>query len=347
MPAALGFFDERNGVLATQGGTLLRTGDGGGSWHPDGRLHVDAIDVLSASVAYATTGRELLRTDDAGGSWHVVAPVTGALSFADALHGWVGTSATDDGGATWQPLNLPCPEPAGIGSIALSRVTATLGFAACGTVPGAGQQLKQLYVTEDGGATWELRAACKQLPSGGYLDTISFADDRNGLMTTGRGGLLATGDGGRTWKTLLFTDDATSIAAAQRLGAQELVVALLDGALLRSTDAGATWQLVSPRPPRRRLSRASRASATESVRETATGRTLTRRSSRRTTAAAAGTSAGTSPPATSTPTSSCASRGASCTASRSSGTGSAAACSARRTTAARGGTSRRRAARPT
>jgi photosystem II stability/assembly factor-like uncharacterized protein len=155
-PVAFGFFDVRHGVISTGDGLLLATADGGRSWRRVGRLWLRGIDVASSYSAYATRGHSLLRTDDRGVAWNLVARVSGTLSFADPQHGWIVDGsralATDDGAATLNRLRTPCA--LGIDqTLALSRVTATLGFAACGGEPGAGEQLKRLFVTYDAGRT--------------------------------------------------------------------------------------------------------------------------------------------------------------------------------------------------
>jgi photosystem II stability/assembly factor-like uncharacterized protein len=248
-PVALAFFDRRRGVMATAGGALLATTNGGESWRVRSRLAATNIVTVSSAVGFATTKRALLRTNDGGRHWRVIAHVAGIPSFADPLHGWIygrQTLATEDGGRTWRRLLLLCGRDLDPRQRAVSRVSATVGFAACASQPSAGQQLKRLYVTRDGGRTWKLRANDHQVPSSGYLASIAFADDRKGLMTTNRGGLLATGDGGRSWRMLLLTDDVTDVVAVQRLGRGALVVSLLNGAILRSSDAGKHWTGVYP-----------------------------------------------------------------------------------------------------
>lgn len=89
VPVALAFFTARDALLAGTDGTLLASDTGGRSWRRAGRLALEQIDVVTATLAYATTKRALLRTDDAGRHWQLAAHVAGAVSFADRLHGWI------------------------------------------------------------------------------------------------------------------------------------------------------------------------------------------------------------------------------------------------------------------
>jgi photosystem II stability/assembly factor-like uncharacterized protein len=133
-PVALALFDGRRGVMATAGGALLETTNGGGSWRVRGRLAATHFAVVSSSVGFASTRRALFRTNDGGRHWRVIARVAGFPSFADPLHGWIygrQTLATEDGGRTWRRLRLPCRRGLDPGQLAVSRVSATVGFAAC------------------------------------------------------------------------------------------------------------------------------------------------------------------------------------------------------------------------
>src|SRR5207302_2329478 len=145
-PVAFGFFTADRGLVATSDGHLLATTDGGHSWRFRGRPGLTDFDVVSAQTAYAEHGAWLVRTDDGGASWHRIHLLRGAISFADRVHGWIdnGTTvfATSDGGRTFARLRTPCPDAQGYRSE--SRVTADLGFLACGYPPAAGSQLKQL-----------------------------------------------------------------------------------------------------------------------------------------------------------------------------------------------------------
>ena len=262
---AFGFFNPRRAVMATLGGDLMISDDGGRSWDFERHLPLIDIDVVSTHTAFATTNSSLWRTDDAGLLWRAIAKVSGTLSFADPLHGWITEThlraakneeeetrptyvvwATDDGGHTLHKLSVPCENGHGaFQDASLSRVSATLGFDGCGTQPSAGEQVKPLYVTRNGGRNWE-RVSSARLPIVGYMTSISFSDAEHGLLTTARGGLSATNDGGRSWRLLLMAEERRQVSSVQRVGAHGLVVLLFNGSLRRSDDGGNTWSTIYP-----------------------------------------------------------------------------------------------------
>ena len=242
-PVAFGFFSAERGIVSTTDGQLLLTTDGGRSWGPDGLPGLTDIDVVSARTAYAEHGAWLFRTDDGGASWQRVHWLRGTIAFADREHGWIDNGATlfatDDGGRTFARLRTPCPDPE-TGYRAESRLTAELGFLACGFEPGAGSQLKQLYVTRDAGRTWRLRAGEKQLPDIGYLESIAFRSARDGVLTAQRGGVAVTHDGGRTWHWILTSDFGASAQAAPDGWL------VLSGGLFRMDESGTRRALLYP-----------------------------------------------------------------------------------------------------
>ena len=128
------FLDERNGFVAAATSAniaearalILRTRDGGRSWHPvyTGTRTAENIWKMawpSARVGYATvqsydpaptnTQRLVVKTTDGGATWREMPLATGpglqefGIGFADERTGWVGTRAggfaTLDGGASW------------------------------------------------------------------------------------------------------------------------------------------------------------------------------------------------------------------------------------------------------
>jgi hypothetical protein len=193
----------------------------------------------SAGSAANPVSIQLAATTNSGATWNSYAlpavirevgdSYTGIVSlhFVDATHGWLMVRlasssnfslgrlfATSDGGATW--TQLPPPP---IGN-SIRFVTAQEGWLAGG--PGG----DELYVTRDGGNTWQ--AAAVQPPSGaraGFTPQYALP-----VFTTGTDGTLAvnflgtqasafgiynTHDGGQSWA---LTESQTT-AAGQRIHA--------------------------------------------------------------------------------------------------------------------------------
>jgi photosystem II stability/assembly factor-like uncharacterized protein len=132
----------------------------------------------------------------------------------DGLHGWIlawgietRTGATlvrtSDGGATWQVLPAPCTPSLGTSAVIGASSPSDL-WVVCGGVPGAGQQLKQLGRSVDGGAHW----TTSDLSSSGYVADLAVTSASHGWLAFGRGPLSVTVDGGRTWRTSIENNEA-------------------------------------------------------------------------------------------------------------------------------------------
>lgn len=266
-PVAFGFFGAHRVVMATLGGSLLASDDGGRSWRYERHLPLVHIDVVSMETAFGTTSSSLWRTDDAGLSWHAVVGVSGTPTFANAADGWITEArkhpppktkeeaeeelrpvhvvwSTTNGGRTLRRISVPCENGGGAFMFAsLSRVTARFGYDGCGHEPSAGEEEKALYATHDGGHSWALVRSAR-LTKFGYMTALSFTSATRGLLITSRGGLLSTGDGGRRWQLLLLTDDANDVSEVQPVGAHGLAALLFTGTLLFSDEDGCGWRRI-------------------------------------------------------------------------------------------------------
>jgi photosystem II stability/assembly factor-like uncharacterized protein len=87
-------------------------------------------------------------------------------------------------------------------------------------------------------------AALAQDSSGAKFLAFAFADDRHGWVA-GSGGIDVTQDGGRSWKPQFRGRRVDELVIVRRRS----LFALADGAVLHTTDDGATWQIAAqPRP---------------------------------------------------------------------------------------------------
>lgn len=264
-------------------GALIATSDGGRRWHGLGALPPSCVPFefldpaygwCNAAAVVAGQSVNLYRTVDGGLHWQQV-PVTRrptAWAAASAAQGWEPTInftsptvgwaelncnasfnneiyKTTDSGASWsaQPLTSMPPSLATAEIIASPPVVA--GHLGAGSLS-VNTGITVMYRSRNAGASWQAI-----VPPGGlqpwHADVIDplhwrLADDRH---------ILATDDGGETWQTITPHWPIRPANPDNNLPdihfvtpdigwAQFYDPATNTTALLRTTDAGATWTKV-------------------------------------------------------------------------------------------------------
>ncbi len=287
---------------------LFRTADGGKSWEQAAPVHVAAknpvglyglLSFVDAQRGWLLTeswpegdphpdptASGLYRTTDGGLHWALLLSDPGSiaagcyfsqgLAFATPSIGWIelicpqapmGTfriMATLDGGATWEL------------DVANSGLCAPCASSSLPTVIDAQHWMlptsDAIYVTEDGGKTWDLRdlpgsdLRPPPLQKGGRLASVSFIDPNIGwafvwldaqTVPANTSRLYRTTDGGRTW-TLIHGNltaqppDAASVVfvdASTGFAIHRISNSWVQ--LLKTVDGGQSWteihyQLPSP-----------------------------------------------------------------------------------------------------
>lgn len=247
----------RNVVWAAgDSGTVLLTVNAGESWNSVGggtigKARIFAIDALSDQkawvAAWADNTAYLLRTTNGGANWTVVYTQPngwlGAIKMSDNLNGFAGGDPVDgkwtvlktsDGGATWARIpNEPLQEgtESGINNCMAVVGTQHIWF---GNGGNGGSGLK-IYSSEDGGATWN------SYPVKTYVESISFSDENNGIITNRSGDHSLTSDGGKTWTQPNWFGPGQSRAGGScfAIGNERYIAA--GGFVYKSKDKGATW----------------------------------------------------------------------------------------------------------
>jgi photosystem II stability/assembly factor-like uncharacterized protein len=161
---------------------------------------------------------------------------------------------TTDGGATWHALPDFPMAPWGEGVFAwLRAVDAQTLWLAAGNAGAGAFGGKAVYVSTDGGQSWELRARVDidgsnpmgEITPQGHLGSFTAVSAERAFWGLNRGPLLGTFDGGRTWREVL----PYPLAAPGDGAAGPIVFAdeqhgwvVTQDAIYRTTDGGETWQ---------------------------------------------------------------------------------------------------------
>jgi BNR/Asp-box repeat len=112
---------------------------------------------------------------------------------------WAAITRND--GASWQKSQLPCT----FGIAGLRSPDGTTVWLLCGGSGGAGSGPKAVYVSFDGGTTWEERAdnvsnpPVGSIPGSGYATSLAVTEGGVALISSARAGIIRSADGGHSW----------------------------------------------------------------------------------------------------------------------------------------------------
>jgi photosystem II stability/assembly factor-like uncharacterized protein len=210
-----------------------------------------------------------VHTVDGGRTWRpvkkgLVEPAfpTRDTGFAFRLRvpGEIGAlTRTQNAGATWKRIGGPCDRSTqAYGSFD----TAAHGRLLCVGILGAGNALKGVYETKDGGRSWGFLAGSDArdkhrsggLSAAGYPGDLEFYGNW-GLITQHRGLSYVSSDGGWSWRALRVTSPETAEGDDSSLVSPSVGFLLRsrgpqERELLRTDDGGRSWRVVR-RWPRR------------------------------------------------------------------------------------------------
>ncbi|MCE2390210.1 MAG: hypothetical protein J4G09_01865 [Proteobacteria bacterium] len=238
------FGDARRGWIVGEGGLALRTEDGGLSWYRQKtptEYNLLAVEAVDAERAWAVGDRGVIvRTRDGGRTWLDESldrdAILNDVAFTDDQRGWIvgefGTVLrTRDGGSSWEEdVEIKgAPEDVYLfGAVFEGELGFATGLA--GT----------LLRSQDGGRAWQA------LTSGTlhHLFSVALAGgeslavgDQASILRMDSGGSpapVATPNSLSGWLRAVAFRGATGFAVGSK------------GQVLRSRDAGASWQDVSP-----------------------------------------------------------------------------------------------------
>jgi photosystem II stability/assembly factor-like uncharacterized protein len=221
-------------VGGTNPGVLLKTTDGGENWI----LQEDALSAFKTpkNLSLAVSGISALDADTVLLSINYISTGVAPFGYSYDTKVW----RTDDGGASWS-MKLNATVPPMINEV--YAVDDQVAWAAGGS--DWGTPYPAVFVTSNGGSTWEYR----------YLDFFSnpqykmrdvwAADALNGWALYGQvatlaGGVKRTWDGGMTWATQP-SEAGVLPNALSAVDINTLWVVGTSGKIYKTIDGGATW----------------------------------------------------------------------------------------------------------
>lgn len=235
----------RTGWAVGKSGTVLKSSDAGATWTQKTSgtaFNLNGVWGTSGAVWAVGDVGTLITSTDLGETWSTVSGLGAsayslkAITFADAMHGWIVGSLgfglrTIDGGATWSRMTISTSDP--LNAVSFS-----------GTLDGwIVTNTGLIFGTHDGGVSWYAAGAVAGgTPLNGVArQSLTLALAVGNLSVVARHaadadssdwGLVPFGDGTRTFSGVAFPTSTLAFAAGTRLGS---------GMIMRSDDGGQTW----------------------------------------------------------------------------------------------------------
>lgn len=256
-PSAISFISPDRGVIAGEGGRVLRTDDGGITWsitHGLGYLGPIAdMYFISSQVGFALSYSEtLLLTTNGGRRWDESIPAPGyslrEMHFFNDREGFaVGLDAryisrvfyTSDRGRTWVPRGvLPIVQdifrnvqPQGILAISSDTVFVPVSYG-------------DVYRSVNGGETWDSLLVSIELTSQWYsgLKMIHFPPSH--IIHVSADGISSSTDMGNSWT--YYRSAQGRFLTQPHFFSKTEGAALLSGSPSFTTDGGKSWSIGSP-----------------------------------------------------------------------------------------------------
>ena len=254
------FINQDTGWAAGEGGTIIKTTDGGINWEvQNSNVESFIVDIffLNENLGWALTIRQLvpfgttiLHTTNGGDDWIAEdfpqqSVIMNTIFFFDSLNGLIGgknISKTTDGGQTWEVTNIDSSFVSGLPVYNFSFFSRDFGYACGGFIDLAGV----IWKTTNGGSNWTAEGVSPdQVFCMSVIDSthaLCLSGDPEGFFGTG---LITTTDAGISWsyEELPFFGLSFSIGFRTNLDAWSAS----GFQFIHSKNGGETWT-VEPTP---------------------------------------------------------------------------------------------------
>ncbi|MBK6345014.1 MAG: T9SS type A sorting domain-containing protein [Bacteroidales bacterium] len=249
------FIDDMIGFIAGNGGTILKTTDGGNTWtkiNTGTNKNLTSICFTDDSTGYAF-GQCSIKTTNGGKTWSALSTLPVDLydlilsaSFTDSLHGYATLQfenkllKTEDGGKNWT-LNSFEGNFLNSGDYknTVQFIDEDHGYVLGGEV----EVSSFILETSDGGLSWQQH----YIHNGGYcmnLLSLQFVNDLIGYSSGEFGELYKTSNSGIDW-IKLPTNSQADLYGLYFLNPEYGFTTGSSGTILKTIDGGQSWEKLS------------------------------------------------------------------------------------------------------
>ena len=222
---------------------LRESSNGGRTWESSG----SSPPGFNGGITSGASGRSYLVRLSRSRAYLMLAPPFTSDERSKSVPLWY----TSNAGATWSSRPVPCRMISWSAVFAVSP-NGTL-MAVCASEPSAGEQLKSVLESADGGRTWVLKTNSNV--DVGYLGGLDLLSNRDAYLVGGRSSLMVTHDGGTHWRAVepLLGSSAGGTFEVQFFNdAHGLVLGNNDNdneklTLWSTSDGGTHWRTISTR----------------------------------------------------------------------------------------------------
>jgi photosystem II stability/assembly factor-like uncharacterized protein len=249
------FHDTKEGYFFGQGGTVLKTTDGGVTFNLKGINPTFGARITSAFFTSRLDGYacgeqgKIFKTSDAGDTWIEEWNPTGrplySIFFTSSTEGFASGVGgymmhTTNSGDTWTLQTARSGNGQELKSVFF--INENVGYAVGGTAPYG--YIPEALCTKDGGITWQYMDTGAGVP----LNAVCFVDEKTGYAVGYEGTIIKTTDGGETWNSIIdhnwqrnlqsvfFIDKNTGFVVG---GDEDF--AQYNQVILKTIDAGSSW----------------------------------------------------------------------------------------------------------
>ena len=248
-------FDAGKGIAVGAGGMMYGSDDAGANWKPvlqdQTQLALLAVDRRgSHTIAVGQMGAVLV--EDSPGTWKkyesglehrllTVSVNSAGLAFAAGEFGTVIKST--DGGHTWAASPPDWASMADKDTFGTGEPTIYAAYVSeAGEVTIAGE-FGVIMRSSDAGQTWHAVRAIQSKAPTIFAMQIVPKGEGNSYAVGQTGELLASADGGNTWEERKSVTQANYLGVAAAKGGDVVITGMR--VMMRSHDAGATWNFVN------------------------------------------------------------------------------------------------------